>query len=163
MVAVVKLNLGCGRDDREGWINVDHWPGPGVDVVYDLDEMPWPFQTGEASYALMDNVMEHLREPEEVLRELTRVVKHGGLIEIVVPHYLSPAAHRPNHRSTWSASSFNEYDAEDHGGRKGLDAKPWFDVVEMRIMHRRPHGLWLPWAVPVLGPQKIRWVLRRRH
>lgn len=31
-----RLNLGCGRDIKKGWINLDILKLPGVDVVYDL-------------------------------------------------------------------------------------------------------------------------------
>lgn len=38
--AELKLNLGCGRVPLEGHINIDVMPGPGVDVVLDLDRAP---------------------------------------------------------------------------------------------------------------------------
>ena len=29
----MKLNIGCGKDIRPGFVNIDHNPGTGVDVV----------------------------------------------------------------------------------------------------------------------------------
>ena len=39
----MRLNLGCGRDVREGYVNVDSLRLSGVDVVTDLFKMPWPW------------------------------------------------------------------------------------------------------------------------
>jgi hypothetical protein len=33
----MKLNLGCGRDIKQGFVNLDYMPLPGVDVVADLE------------------------------------------------------------------------------------------------------------------------------
>jgi len=33
----VRLNLGCGLQPMDGWVNVDRCDLPGVDLVYDLD------------------------------------------------------------------------------------------------------------------------------
>ena len=34
-----KLNVGCGRDIREGYVNLDIVPFRGVDLICDLDEL----------------------------------------------------------------------------------------------------------------------------
>jgi hypothetical protein len=36
----VKLNLGCGPDIREGYINIDVRELPGVDVCMDISDYP---------------------------------------------------------------------------------------------------------------------------
>jgi hypothetical protein len=42
----VRLNLGSGGRPLEGWVNVDkNKNAVGVNVVHDLDEYPWPFET----------------------------------------------------------------------------------------------------------------------
>ena len=33
----MKLNVGCGRNTLEGWLNLDSQALPGVDIVADLD------------------------------------------------------------------------------------------------------------------------------
>lgn len=40
----MKLNLGCGNDIREGWVNLDINKKEGVNVVHDLNEVPLPFE-----------------------------------------------------------------------------------------------------------------------
>ena len=47
-----KLNLGCGRVIKPGWVNHDIMPGDGVDLVFDLEKCgiePFPFETDSVS------------------------------------------------------------------------------------------------------------------
>lgn len=40
----MKLNLGCGKDIKDGYINLDVRYIKGVDVVCNLNSFPYPFQ-----------------------------------------------------------------------------------------------------------------------
>ena len=81
----MKLNIGCGKDIRAGFINIDHNPGPGVDVVCDARSLPFP--DGSASYILANDILEHFswRETRKVLKGWTRVLREGGQLELRVP------------------------------------------------------------------------------
>jgi predicted SAM-dependent methyltransferase len=55
----VKLNLGSGGKPREGYLNIDKNPcAPRVDVVHDLDQYPWPFESEVADEILMEHCLE---------------------------------------------------------------------------------------------------------
>ena len=41
-MAVKKLNFGCGRDIREGYVNADIARLDGVDKVFDFNKFPYP-------------------------------------------------------------------------------------------------------------------------
>ena len=74
-----RLNLGCGRDVRPGWVNVDSAALPGVDVVTDFDREPrLPFADGTVGYSEGVHVIEHLRDPLPFMAELWRVTRGGG-------------------------------------------------------------------------------------
>lgn len=82
-----KLNLGCGKTIKQGWINLDFIKGEGVDVVWNLDKFPYPFKDNEFDYILLDGILEHLENPERVIKELWRISKKGADILIRVAHF----------------------------------------------------------------------------
>lgn len=82
---VFKVNIGCGRDIREGWVNCDLFRGDGVDVVLDASKR-LPFQSGSVQTIHMSHVMEHIINWEDLVYECHRVLAPGGTLEIVVPY-----------------------------------------------------------------------------
>jgi len=85
---MVRINAGCGGDYREGWVNFDIRTGLKLDLVGDVRRMP--FKDGSADHILLSHVLEHFtyEEGEEIIRECRRVLKRGGLLEIVCPNAL---------------------------------------------------------------------------
>ena len=49
----MKLNLGCGKDYIDGWVNVDLYDDSKCDVVYDLEKFPWPWEDNSVSEILI--------------------------------------------------------------------------------------------------------------
>ena len=70
-----RLNLGCGKDMREGYINSDLLGG---DVPCDLRKFPWPWPDNHAEEILMWNVLEHMPDTEAAVLEVRRILKPGG-------------------------------------------------------------------------------------
>ncbi len=71
---------GCRTD---GYLNVDLSPAPGVTVAADAEQLPFPpdlFVRVEC-----DAVLEHVRWPEQVMREIERVLAPGGYAHVVTP------------------------------------------------------------------------------
>jgi SAM-dependent methyltransferase len=84
-----KLHLGCGRDIKSGWINLDHIAGPGVDVVADLDDCantPLPFEDDSIDEILASHLIEHLKNPLPFMQELHRISKPGAQAVFRVPY-----------------------------------------------------------------------------
>jgi SAM-dependent methyltransferase len=83
----VRLNLGCGRDIREGWVNIDCAVMPGVDHVVDFDNKPvLPFDDDAVKRSEGSHVIEHLRDPLPFMEELWRVTRPGGLAVFRCPY-----------------------------------------------------------------------------
>lgn len=100
-----KLNLGCGRKYKKGWVNVDisekdiYGKKIKIDLKHDLNKFPYPFQEGEFDIILIEHVLEHLKNPFKVIKELKRITCSGGIIKIIVPHFSCYLAYRdPTHR-----------------------------------------------------------------
>lgn len=83
----IKVNLGCGKDIRREWINVDIVEKFKPDVVHDLHD-PLPFTDNYADYILAQDILEHFTREDlyNLLSEITRVLKVGGTLEIRVPN-----------------------------------------------------------------------------
>ena len=87
LVTGLRLNLGCGRDIREGWVNIDCAPLPGVDHVVDFDGKPaLPFDDDSVTYSEGVHVIEHLRDPLPFMEELWRVTEPGGVAVFRCPY-----------------------------------------------------------------------------
>ena len=89
-MSALKLNLGCGTRQLEGYLNVDMSPECNPDQVVDLEELPWPFEDNSTEQIVMSHVLEHLGADSKVflgiMSELYRVCRHGALIQVIVPH-----------------------------------------------------------------------------
>ncbi len=129
-----KLNVGCGRDIKNGWINLDSANIPGVDVVHDIEKLPLPFQDGEFDEILCQDVLEHI-EYIPVLKDLHRILRLGGKITIRVPHFTSKNNFiDPTHRRRFSINTFDFFVRESRIGEK---RDYYFDFVFSRIISRR--------------------------
>lgn len=86
----MNLNMGCGHNKMEGWVNVDLFPECGPDVVCDLEALPWPWADDSVDRVLFNHSLEHLGQNARtflgMMRELYRVCRNGATIEINVPH-----------------------------------------------------------------------------
>jgi predicted SAM-dependent methyltransferase len=81
------VNVGCGVNGKQGWVNVDSTSLPGVAVVYDCRRRI-PLETGSAAAVFTEHLLEHLDYYEEApvfLRECQRILEPEGVLRIVVP------------------------------------------------------------------------------
>lgn len=86
-ITTLKLNLGCGLDYKQGWVNIDAVAEVEPDLVQDLLQ-PLPFKNGQASEVLAQDIFEHFTKEDgrAVMAEIARVLVDGGTATFRVPH-----------------------------------------------------------------------------
>jgi SAM-dependent methyltransferase len=102
----LQLNLGCGHDFKyeKGWVNMDITRP--CNLVADMDA-GLPFKDQSLDLVWAAHVLEHRPDLRKTQRELARIVKIGGELNVIVPHYLSPDAWGdPSHCRAFSEESF---------------------------------------------------------
>lgn len=98
----IRINLGAGRKMIEDTdpLDAEHrwWAGD-----------PMPYQDESVSVIFAFHFFEHLTKNEiiSVLRECQRVLKVGGVIYTVIPHWSAELAHQDiDHKSFWTEQSW---------------------------------------------------------
>jgi predicted SAM-dependent methyltransferase len=79
------LNIGCGSNVREDFLNIDHQWRPGV-VCWDVTRRV-PAATASARGVFMEHCLEHLPVDRAyaLLEEIVRVLRPDGVARIIVP------------------------------------------------------------------------------
>lgn len=129
----VKLNLGCGGKPEPGYTNCDLFPGPGIDEVFSLDEIPYADSTVDEITS--EHALEHLPRPRShaAITEWARVLKPGGVLKLKIPdielcceHYLKDIVNR----DSWYLHTI--YGVQDHRGDANA---PFKDKVNFGQIH----------------------------
>ena len=83
----LKLNLGCGTDHRDGWINIDAVAEVKPDLIHDLHK-PLPFPDRSVQHVLAQDILEHFtkEDVQTLIAEISRVLEVGGTVEVRVPN-----------------------------------------------------------------------------
>jgi SAM-dependent methyltransferase len=142
------LDVGCGSKKHAGAIGIDRSADTDADVVHDLDLVPWPLDDGSFDEILLQDVMEHLRDPYAVFAELHRVARPGARVQLRTPHFSSALAYSdPTHVHFFSAAAIRAL------------AEPGFahySAARFRVV-RLTLDLWLPFRLIGIGALANRW------
>jgi SAM-dependent methyltransferase len=155
------MDLGCGAGDsveqfrnvRPGvrWVGVDIEGSPEVasrrrsDAEFvAFDGVRLPFGDGSFGAVYCKQVLEHVREPEPLLREVTRVLRPGGLFAG------STSQLEPFHSySTWNYTPYGFKLLCERAGLSVVELRPGIDslavIVNRGLGMRRVTRRW--WAV----------------
>ena len=102
----MKLNLGCGKDIRKGWVNLDLAKGEGIDVCHDLNEIHLPIYDDKFDLVLCQDVLEHVNYVP-LVNDVYRILKKNGIFKIRVPHFTSKLTYEdPTHKNQFSLRTF---------------------------------------------------------
>jgi len=135
------LNLGCGEQRLPSALGCDiDRHASGVDVVFDLDQFPYPFRDSQFERVVCQDVLEHLANIPRVMEEIHRLLVPNGIVTIRVPHFTSMDAYGdPTHRHYLSTRSF-DFCLDGHC-QPGLRTSARFRLRRREIVFYRPYRL----------------------
>lgn len=105
---LLKIDLGCGKNKRQGFLGVDSRKFEGVDQVMDLTK-PWVWKNGSVEEAHCSHMIEHLTWDQRVhfFNELYRVLIPEGKCQLILPHWSSARYYGdPTHKEPMSEFAF---------------------------------------------------------
>jgi SAM-dependent methyltransferase len=123
------INLGSGNIKiSEDVINLDIFPYSNVDIVCDIEKLPLRNETVGVVFNIA--VLEHVKNPEAVVREIHRVLSPGGIVVSFVPFI-----------QAFHASPY-DYSRRTYEGMKVLYKD--FDIIELKAAGGPTSGfLWI--------------------
>jgi SAM-dependent methyltransferase len=123
------LDVGCGSQPYRDLIVCDEYVGleiespqnseyKSADVFYDGTRIPFPAERFDS--VLLNQVLEHVFEPDTFLREICRVLKPGGALLLTVPFVWD------EHEQPYDYARYSSF------GIRDLLTKSGFQIIEQR-------------------------------
>lgn len=109
------LSVGCGNQPpQSNLVRLDKFANLNPDVVWNLDEFPYPFNDSLFSEIECFDVIEHLENIPKTLEEFYRILEPKGILKITTPHFSCANSFiDPTHK--WHLSYFSfDYFCEGH-------------------------------------------------
>lgn len=107
----MRLNLGCCDAHLPHFVNVDRCAP--ADQIVDLRE-PWPWPDSSVDEIVAHDIFEHLPDKIHTMNEAWRVLKPGGVIDLVFPTTDGRGAFQdPTHVSFWTPNDLWYFTAGD--------------------------------------------------
>jgi hypothetical protein len=109
----VNFDLGCSDTKRDGYIGIDNRPSKGVDIVWDLEKVPYPIPSNCAGLSVASHIVEHLKPwlMVDIMNEWWRIMKVGGQMLIATPYAGSPMFYQdPTHIKGWNEATIEYFD-----------------------------------------------------
>jgi SAM-dependent methyltransferase len=124
------LDIGAGENPHpDATTTMDRVDLSTIDVVQDVTEQPWPFETNAFDRVYASHVLEHIQHPVGVFEEVARVLRPMHDFDVVVPIGLD-ARTDPTHVHEWT------WDTPEYFTRSPPYEYGWglpFDIVEKDV------------------------------
>jgi hypothetical protein len=105
------LDIGCGLVRAEpGAIGMDWSDHSGAEVVWDVNDYPWPLPDSAFARVHMSHIIEHIEDIPRAMKEAHRVCRDGALVFVTTPHFSSHNSYTdPTHRHHLAAATFDYF------------------------------------------------------
>ena len=87
---LLRLDIGSGPRPRTGFYGLDRQEAPGVDIVADLNQPLALLPDNCVEHVFSSHALEHVQNLMPLVGEIHRIVRPGGLVEIIAPHFSNP-------------------------------------------------------------------------
>ncbi len=128
----MKLNLGCGRNILQGYLNVDMYGGEII-----CDACALPFRDGVFDEIFTSHMLEHILDFGKVIWEMHRTLKSGGILHIVAPYGLG-RLYNPFHYHPINLTTFDSICKDGNS----LETKRLFRILRRKISDYRIPFKW---------------------
>lgn len=159
-----KLNLGCGKDLKEGYVNLDI-VDYGGNQIHDINKFPYPFEDNTFDEIYTSHILEHVNNFHNTITEIYRIAKPNATMIVYGPFFLNTKYFGdPDHKIPFSIRSFDNY---EYIGNKKLkfyekwklhhrtnyQGKAQFEVLEKKFIcsHFAP----LKWLDPIINIEPV--------
>lgn len=146
----LKVDVGGGLNPRPGYITMDI--RETADIQADLNG-PWPLEDNSVGVLNLSHVIEHLHDKQHTMKEIHRVLHHGGWAFIDVPSTDGRGAWMdPTHVSFWNQNSFFYYTKKEQA--RFIDNED-IRFQTVRLQTHYPSKWWQDNHIPVVSAYLI--------
>src|SRR5215472_11754442 len=113
-------------------VGIDCSPRSAADVVWNLDDFPWPLESDTFERIHMSHIIEHVRDITRTMAEVHRVARNGADVFISTPHFSSHNSYTdPTHVRHLAGRSFEYFTGKDFATFTGSDVSFTIERVDL--------------------------------
>jgi len=109
----ILLDIGCGENKQPGFVGLDKKELPGVDIVWNLEEFPYPLENESCLTIVGSHIAEHIKPWLTIhfFDELWRIMKIDGQLALSMPYGVSSGfLQDPTHCNMFNEVTFQYFD-----------------------------------------------------
>jgi len=128
---MIRIDLGCGKFKKDGYIGVDWSDDQDVDIKCDLSK-GIPFKDNEVDEIYTSHFLEHMKDDDMVafiIKEISRVLKPSGKLTVIVPYW-----------SCWEAQTLWGHKVwfSEHSFQTSYDFDKYFNIDKIEYIYKEP-------------------------
>jgi ubiquinone/menaquinone biosynthesis C-methylase UbiE len=138
----IKINLGCGVNEMNGFFGIDQLNLPGVAYVADLENGLSFIPDNSVDEIYSSHFLEHINNFKQLMNEIHRCLKPDGIVNIIVPHFSNPYFYSDyTHKRFFGLYSFDYFgERNSRYKRRVPNYNPgyFFQVEKRKLVFKSP-------------------------
>jgi len=111
----INLDIGCGENKQKGFVGMDRRDVEGVDIVWDIEDFPWPLEAESCLSVVGSHILEHIKPwySVDLMNETWRILKVDAAAAFVMPYPGSRGFWQdPTHCNGWNEVTWQYFDPD---------------------------------------------------